>query len=686
MATATGKVRIEGSAATGQIERAVTRIRGDIQKLDRTTGRLANTAEKAAGGFKAFVSAVAAEQVLSAFGDLIQSTVNARIEIKNLATEAGTTAELFGALKTAADQTGASTDQISGAFKALTAKIGDAASENKEAVKQFEDLDVAIRDASGELRNVDDVFRDVVRELGHIQNETDRAAEANRIFGEAAFGLRRALGELSERGLKQAEERTRAFTKGLGEDGLKAAEQFEQATNKVKIATQSVGDLLTDTLAGSINGLIDPLIYISVLFADTFGATLSDLVATIEMAGTALLGLAEAFARYSVADFAGAKQALADTGDALTKIREEAGLSLNPLQALADNVGGAHEKAQQIVASMRDATGALKGFSEASADAGSDFQLTNEQLAGIDPLTGEIIQKAATAIDNVGKKAKDAKSPVSTLKKELESLQETSAKFAASPFSPMFAVLAKSQNEALKDAGDKLTAYHLHNLRLLEEEKAQIEASIEAQDRAIATREAAASSAVALGELVQRIAGFYLDQATASGELSEEQRRAAITAFNVQKAAGIATAIVNTAIGVTQALAAAPPPVNFVQAALVGAAGAVSIAEIAAQQPSFALGGVMPTTGSPAILHPGEGVLSAGAVDAIGGASALAGANARRGGGGQVVNVQWKHLRSSFYHEARDGSRRPGALRDLRRDGRRAGQRRYTMRKDNGAL
>ena len=53
-------------------------------------------------------------------------------------------------------------------------------------------------------------------------------------------------------------------------------------------------------------------------------------------------------------------------------------------------------------------------------------------------------------------------------------------------------------------------------------------------------------------------------------------------------------AIANTALGVTKALSSSSPPLNFVMAALTGAAGAASIATIAANKPKFATGGIVP--------------------------------------------------------------------------------------------
>lgn len=58
------------------------------------------------------------------------------------------------------------------------------------------------------------------------------------------------------------------------------------------------------------------------------------------------------------------------------------------------------------------------------------------------------------------------------------------------------------------------------------------------------------------------------------------------------KQISLVNAIINTALSVTKALASAPPPANFVAAAINAAAGAAQIATIQAQQ--FAFGGILP--------------------------------------------------------------------------------------------
>ena len=62
---------------------------------------------------------------------------------------------------------------------------------------------------------------------------------------------------------------------------------------------------------------------------------------------------------------------------------------------------------------------------------------------------------------------------------------------------------------------------------------------------------------------------------------SKDSEKEAKREFQINKARDLAGAVTNTAKGVTQALASAPPPISFVNAGIVGALGAANIARIA---------------------------------------------------------------------------------------------------------
>ena len=66
--------------------------------------------------------------------------------------------------------------------------------------------------------------------------------------------------------------------------------------------------------------------------------------------------------------------------------------------------------------------------------------------------------------------------------------------------------------------------------------------------------------------------------------------------FKINKIAGIANAVVNTAVGVTNALAAYPPPISFAMAAVQLAAGIAQVNMI--KSSSFGGGGAPSLAGS----------------------------------------------------------------------------------------
>lgn len=81
--------------------------------------------------------------------------------------------------------------------------------------------------------------------------------------------------------------------------------------------------------------------------------------------------------------------------------------------------------------------------------------------------------------------------------------------------------------------------------------------------------------------------------ALAAEEAKIAQQREALEKRQAQlrKKQALTGAIINTALGVTSALGSSPPPINFILAALVAAAGALEVATISKQQ--FAKGGLL---------------------------------------------------------------------------------------------
>jgi hypothetical protein len=95
---------------------------------------------------------------------------------------------------------------------------------------------------------------------------------------------------------------------------------------------------------------------------------------------------------------------------------------------------------------------------------------------------------------------------------------------------------------------------------------------------------------------------------SAYGDIASAVEKDEEKLFNIRKGAAIASAIVNTAQGITAALGAAPPPFNFALAGAVGIAGAAQIAAIASQSYKGGGTGRVPSPGqAPAAPSQGGG-------------------------------------------------------------------------------
>jgi hypothetical protein len=134
--------------------------------------------------------------------------------------------------------------------------------------------------------------------------------------------------------------------------------------------------------------------------------------------------------------------------------------------------------------------------------------------------------------------------------------------------------------------------------------KAAADAAKKAAEEEIA---AARATAVAFGELFGATSNALNEYAS---EVAKENKKAARDAFNVGKVVAISSALVNTALAVTNALATVPYPAAPIAAAAAALSGGVQIASIAAQKPSFHAGGMLYPDEASARVLTGEPILN----------------------------------------------------------------------------
>ena len=147
-----------------------------------------------AGTVAAMTAAAAAIAALvKAVSELHAMTLETAADVDELVTQSMTTGistETLQTLQYAENLIDVSVDTISGSLTKLTQSMAAANAGSEEMAQKFADLGVSITDTTtGQLRDAEDVFYDLIDALGNIQNQTERDAAAMEILGKSAQEL-----------------------------------------------------------------------------------------------------------------------------------------------------------------------------------------------------------------------------------------------------------------------------------------------------------------------------------------------------------------------------------------------------------------------------------------------------------------------------------------------------------------
>jgi phage-related protein len=213
----------------GKMETELSTSEEALQELSQAEDEAGNSAEEASdqvsgmsdviGGIGSVVTgavaviaalAVAVAAVTVAIGGLVFSTAEASAELVDLSTKTGISTTQLQELAYIGEQVGTSQETITGSLARLTRSMSGAqdqwqeyTSKQEEAAAKgeefdgqlgdsaaaFEKLGISVTDSTGQLRDRQDVFNDVINALGGVGNEAERDALAMSIFGKSAMEL-----------------------------------------------------------------------------------------------------------------------------------------------------------------------------------------------------------------------------------------------------------------------------------------------------------------------------------------------------------------------------------------------------------------------------------------------------------------------------------------------------------------
>ena len=185
----------------------------------------------------------------------------------------------------------------------LSASKGTGAS-----AEAFEKLGVSVTDSNGELRKGDDVWNDVIKALGSMENETERDALAMQLMGKSAAELNPLIEDGGETYKQVADTMKKYKLNFVDQQTLDQANQFNDAIDTMKmvglVAFQQLGTQLAAYLAPMMQKLVDLVGQLAAWFSNLSPSTQAAIAAiagVIAVGAPLLIGLGKvAFAISSI--------------------------------------------------------------------------------------------------------------------------------------------------------------------------------------------------------------------------------------------------------------------------------------------------------------------------------------------------------------------------------------------------
>lgn len=205
-----------------------------------------------------------------------RSFAHSGTEIAHLAEKAGTSAEVISALAYAAKRCGVDSDGLAVGLKKMSVNIVAAARGGKEANESFAMIGASITELAA--MSPDAQFRYLAERIKQIQNPTERAAAAVKMFGRSGSELLPLLNQGAE-GIGRFEKRAKELglvTSGeMAEGALRFNRVMEDLHDVIRKSVVVIGSALAPYLEDLTNRLITVAVETRKWIADHKGLILS---------------------------------------------------------------------------------------------------------------------------------------------------------------------------------------------------------------------------------------------------------------------------------------------------------------------------------------------------------------------------------------------------------------------------
>lgn len=300
-----GSLTIDLIAKTGMFEAGMDRAARLADRRSRDISKsISNGLKGALGSVAAFTTGLVGGllSAQAAFEGFMNAINNAD-RLDELSSRLGISTEQLSAWGYAAKLSGSDLESLTGSIQKFSKTVASAADANSRQAELFASLGISVKDAAGNLRDVEDLLPEVADRFKALDNETTETALAMELFGRSGAELLEFLNRGSD-GLNKLGQEARDLGGIIDGETAKAAAEFKDQVDQLRVATnalftQIARELLpdlkaltaqliqlgkdTDGVASKVRGLVDLL---------KFGFEISGLNALLEVVSRLRSGFA----------------------------------------------------------------------------------------------------------------------------------------------------------------------------------------------------------------------------------------------------------------------------------------------------------------------------------------------------------------------------------------------------------
>jgi hypothetical protein len=261
MGAAAEVFKIVGFIGLQNVDKTLKALDALDAKANKTAANLGNLAKKidAAGLKLSRALTVPLAAAGAAIGKLALSTGNYADKILSLQQSTGLSTDTLQEFAHVATAAGGSSDALFATITKLTGKLPDIAAGSGKTAEAFHELGINALDASGNYRNMEELFPDIIKGLQGVEDHTRQNVLAYEIFGGASKEVSQFLGMSTE---EMAKARREAHSLGLvmGKDGLEASNKFKVGVENLKAQVAAIGREIAVNVMPILNDSLLPLI------------------------------------------------------------------------------------------------------------------------------------------------------------------------------------------------------------------------------------------------------------------------------------------------------------------------------------------------------------------------------------------------------------------------------------------